>query len=133
MSAVFLDTVGLLGLWDEDDQWHRQASEVFDAVEHDEDRLFTTSYVIAECANATSRWSGRGCVETLAQTLEATGGVIFPSDADWHEAWTRYTAGHAGAPGLVDELSFIIMRRLGLHRAFTNDAHFRTAGFEVLF
>ena len=133
MNGVFLDTVGLLGLWDEDDQWHHRASEVFDEIERDGDRLFTTSYVIAECANATSRWSGRGCVETLVQALESTGGVIFPSDADWHEAWVRYTAGRAGAPGLVDELSFVVMQRLGLNRAFTNDAHFRTAGFETLF
>ena len=78
MSAVFLDTVGLLGLWDEDDQWHRQASEVFDEIERNADRLFTTSYVIAECANATSRWPGRQCVEVLAQTLDAAGRLILP-------------------------------------------------------
>ena len=133
MSAVFLDTVGLLGFWNEDDQWHPQAAAVFRELRRLRTRLFTTSYIIAECANAMARWTDRHCVETLVRTLEGTGGVIFPSDADWHEAWTRYTAGHAGAPGLVDELSFVIMWRLGLHRAFTNDAHFRSAGFEVLF
>ena len=133
MNGVFLDTVGLLGLWDEDDQWHRQASVVFDEIERRADRLFTTSYVIAECANATSRWPGRDCVETLVQTLEATGGLIFPSDSDWHEAWIKYVSGHPGTPGMVDELSFAVMRRLGLRQAFTNDGHFSGAGFEALF
>ena len=111
---MFLDAVGLIGLWDEDDQWHRQAAVVFDQIERRADRIYSTSYVIAECANATSRWPGRRCVEVLVQTLEAADGLIFPSDADWHAAWTRYSAGHAGAPGLVDELSFVVMRRLGL-------------------
>ena len=35
--------------------------------------------------------------------------------------------------GIVDHVSFVVMRRLGLTQAFTNDAHFRAAGFEVLF
>lgn len=133
MSGVFLDTVGLLGFWNEDDQWHPQASAVFRELRRLRSRVFTTSYIIAECANATARWTDRHCVETLVRTLDSTGGVIFPSEADWHEAWTRYTAGHAGAPGMVDELSFAVMRRLGLDRVFTNDAHFRAAGFETLF
>jgi predicted nucleic acid-binding protein len=31
------------------------------------------------------------------------------------------------------DISFTIMRRLGITRAFTNDRHFRAAGFETLF
>jgi predicted nucleic acid-binding protein len=30
-------------------------------------------------------------------------------------------------------VSFAVMRRLGIQRAFTNDRHFREAGFETLF
>ena len=37
------------------------------------------------------------------------------------------------AAGIVDQVSFVVMRRLGLTRAFTNDWHFRAAGFETLF
>jgi predicted nucleic acid-binding protein len=42
-------------------------------------------------------------------------------------------ASYPGGPGLVDELSFAVMRRLGLRRAFTNDQHFAAAGFDPLF
>jgi uncharacterized protein len=35
--------------------------------------------------------------------------------------------------GIVDHVSFTIMRRLGISKAFTNDGHFRAAGFETLF
>jgi len=36
-------------------------------------------------------------------------------------------------PGIVDCISFAVMRRLGLTEAFTNDQHFTAAGFTTLF
>jgi predicted nucleic acid-binding protein len=41
--------------------------------------------------------------------------------------------GSAGEAGIVDHLSFAIMRRLGITDAFTNDRHFAAAGFNILF
>lgn len=133
MTGVFLETVGLLGLWDEDDQWHPQALAVYGEISRRRDRLYTTTYIIGECANASARWIDRQKIAILVRSLEATGGFVFPADADWREAWDRYLARQPGAPGLVDELSFAVMRRLGLRRAFTNDRHFSDAGFEPLF
>lgn len=133
MSGVFLDTVGLLGLWDEDDQWHVQAEQAFGEMRRLRQPLFTTSYIIAECANATARWIEREKIQTLARALHACGGFIFPTEADWNEAWQRYAGGSPGEAGLVDHLSFAVMKRLGLRQAFTNDRHFLAAGFEPLF
>ena len=48
-------------------------------------------------------------------------------------AWAAYRAGHAGEAGIVDQVSFAVMRRLGLTEAFTNDRHFAAAGFTMLF
>lgn len=39
----------------------------------------------------------------------------------------------SGGASIVDHVSFAVMRRLGLSKAFTNDRHFRGAGFETLF
>ena len=35
--------------------------------------------------------------------------------------------------GIVDLVSFAVLRRLGITQVFTNDKHFTAAGFEVLF
>ena len=35
--------------------------------------------------------------------------------------------------GIVDHISFAVMRRLGIADAFTNDRHFKAAGFNTLF
>ena len=133
MSGVFLDTVGLLGLWDEDDQWHGAATASFERMAQSRERLYTTSYVFAECANATARWIDRSQLAGFVRALEGSGGFVFPTENDWKLAWANYSAGVPGGPGLVDHLSFAVMQRLGLRQAFTNDRHFAAAGFEVLF
>ena len=133
MKAVFLDTVGLIAVWDEDDQWHAPAARVFTQLVRQQIVMVTTPYVLAECGNAASRRPYRADVVELRATLERRKQVIFPTDEDWQEAWRRYAADRPGGPGVVDQLSFLVMRRYGLTQAFTNDQHFRTAGFEPLF
>lgn len=133
MSAVFLDTVGLLALFDVRDQWHSSAEAAWANIVDRRPDLLTTTFVMAECANAAARRPYRGAVAELHETLETEGAIIVPTDADWREAWNRYAVGDATSPGVVDHLSFIVMRRLGVQRAFTNDRHFIGAGFEALF
>lgn len=133
MNGVFLDTVGLIAVWDRSDQWHSAASEAWARVVASGAPLFVTPFVIAECANAASRRPYRSAIERLRQRLVAKVGFVEPSPYEWESACANYAAGRIGGPGLVDELSFAIMRRLGLRQAFTNDGHFADAGFEVLF
>jgi len=69
----------------------------------------------------------------LRQQMEQAGRVVAPTSEDWQSAWLAYENGEADSAGIVDHLSFAIMRRLGLSKGFTNDGHFRAAGFEILF
>ena len=133
MKPVFLDTVGLIAVWDEDDQWHGPAARAFAQLERQHAVMVTTPFVLAECANAASRRPYREEVVVLRAALEQKKRVLVPTDDDWQEAWRRYAADGIGGPGVVDHLSFIVMRRYGLSQAFTNDRHFRAAGFEPLF
>ena len=65
--------------------------------------------------------------------MQAGGRLINPTDQDWEAAWTAYTSGAAADAGIVDHVSFVVMRRLGITDAFTNDRHFKAAGFNTLF
>ena len=56
---------------------------------------------------------------------------VTPEDEEC--AWQSYHADSVGGAGIVDHISFEAMRRLGITQSFTNDKHFATAGFEVLF
>ena len=133
MNLVFMDTVGLLALWNADDQWHDDAERAFANIDPDQTTLLTTAYVLLECGNAAARSGIREEVGRLREQFELADTLIWPTSADWAEAWAAYRRGDADSAGIVDHISFAVMRRSGIARAFTNDRHFRAAGFEILF
>lgn len=132
MKSVFLDTVGLLASWDSTDQWHERAMLALDELGPDA-RTVTTSFVMLECGNAAARRRYRPLVDQMRAKLEAGQKLILPSADDWEQAWAAYRRGIAGDAGIVDHISFVVMHRLGITDAFTNDRHFRPAGFNTLF
>jgi predicted nucleic acid-binding protein len=88
---------------------------------------------LLECGNAAARRPFRPAVKQWREALFASNAIIDPTHDDQAQAWTAFDRGEAGDAGIVDYVSFIVMRRLEINRAFTNDAHFRAAGFETLF
>lgn len=133
MNAVFLDTVGIIAVWDVADQWHPAAETAYRDLLGQGRRLVTTEMVLLECANAAARRPFRRRVAALRHQLTQEGLLIVPTPEEVEEAWAAYNEGEAGEAGIVDHLSFRVMRRLGLTEAFTNDQHFRAAGFTTLF
>jgi len=125
--------VGLIAVWERADQWHDNATAVFRTLMRNGVRVVTTPQVLLECGNASARRPCRADVVQLRLDLIHAGALIAPTPEDEEHAWRGYARGDAGQAGIVDHVSFAVMRRLGLTRAFTNDAHFRAAGFETLF
>lgn len=133
MTSIFLDTVGLIALWNQNDQWHAPATAAFQALSPGAARLVSTSEVLMECANAAARRPYRIEVVQLRDDLRLAGDLIQPTSDEIEQAWAEYAVGAIGSAGVVDLLSFAVMRRLRIRQAFTNDAHFSAAGFEVMF
>jgi uncharacterized protein len=133
MNAVLLDTVGLLALWDEADQWHAAAEAAFLNLLANRRNLVTTPQILLECGNAAARRPYRSNVFDLRRSLQLQNALLEPSAAEIDEAWTAYRSGRSGDAGIVDHISFVVMRRAGLRDVFTNDRHFALAGFSVLF
>ena len=132
MRTVFMDTVGILASWDSTDQWHAAAREALDAIDSDVQTV-TTTFVMLECGNAAARRRYRPLVDQMRTALQAGGKLITPTEDVWDQAWAAYSRGLSGEAGIVDHISFGIMRRLGITDAFTNDRHFKAAGFNTLF
>lgn len=131
--TVFLDTVGLLALWDESDQWHKQAEASFDQLLSSRTRVVTTTFVLLECGNAAARRPYRAAVARLRQQLEDGNRLVTPTNEDWQGAWAAFVREDTAGAGIVDHVSFAVMRRLGISEVFSNDRHFKSAGFETLF
>ena len=133
MNVVFLDTVGMLAQWDLTDQWHEQAALALKELIARGDRTVTTTCVMLECGNAAARRPYRSLVAQTRTALEASGRLIVPTSDDWEQAWDTYGRGASADASIVDHVSFVVMRRLGITDVFTNDRHFKVPGFHTLF
>jgi uncharacterized protein len=133
MNDVFLDTVGLLAVWSKQDQWHSAAEAVYHDLHQNARRLLTTPLVLWECGNAAARRPFRSRVNRLRQRLIQEGLMVEPTAKEVEDAWAAYDRGESAQAGIVDHVSFVVMRRLGITEAFTNDRHFQAAGFKALF
>jgi len=133
MNRVFLDTVGMIAVWDDTDQWHALAHAAYRTLLAQGRRLVTTSLVLCECGNAAARRPYRSDVNELRKFLTQEQLLVDPTPEEVEAAWAAYERGEAGEAGIVDHLSFRVMRRLGVTEAFTNDQHFQAAGFTTLF
>jgi predicted nucleic acid-binding protein len=133
MNAVFLDSVGMIAVWDAADQWHPVAQAAYQKLLWEGRRLVTTEMVLLECGNASARRPYRRRVNALRQVLIEEQLLVVPTPEEVQEAWAAYDRGEAAEAGIVDSLSFQVMRRLGLTEVLTNDQHFRAAGFRTLF
>ena len=75
MNAVFLDTVGLLALWNRSDQWHESAEAAFQSLLARRSLLLTTSLVLLECGNAAARHHFVSKSATSGTCCEAAGSL----------------------------------------------------------
>ena len=123
----------MIALWNEADQWHSAALSAFENLKRARTQVVSTIDVLLECGNAAARRQFRPAVKQWREALYASSGIIEPTPEDRSIAWAAFDRGEAGDAGIVDHVSFVVMRRLQLTRAFTNDRHFKSAGFETLF
>jgi uncharacterized protein len=126
---VFVDTSALYAILDEDDLAHRQAVVTWQALLRGAD-LVTHSYVYTEAAQLLRRRLGQDAVGQLVDALLPAVQTMWV-DASLHgaalEAWRA--VGWSGS--LVDQTSFVVMRRNAIDVAFAYDRDFEIAGFRL--
>lgn len=67
-----------------------------------------------------------------AAGMQAIYECLARADTTW-QSGTIGTSHEAAGAGVVDHVSFAIMRRLGISDVFTSDRHFKAAGFTTPF
>ena len=130
---VFMDTVGLLAIWDQSDQWHKAAHACFGQLLGSHAELITTTFVLLECGNASARRPYRASVNRLRKQLENGNRLVTPTADDWQKAWLNYENSEAAGAGIVDHISFVVMRRLGITTASPMTNIFAPPGWKRCF
>jgi len=130
-ERIFVDSVYVIALINQRDQLHPQAvvlSEKFEG-----QLLLTTEAVLLEIGNALSRNYRPQAVEVIEEFLSSEDvEIVRLAPALFERAFALYKTYLDKTWSLVDCLSFVVMRDLGITEALTCDAHFRQAGFHAL-
>ncbi|HEY7471281.1 MAG TPA: PIN domain-containing protein [Gemmatimonadota bacterium] len=132
MARVFVDTSALYAILVRDDAKHSAAMKALQFLREREAILTTSSYVVHETiALLQHRW-GIEAVRNWERYVQAGLEIVWV-DAELHgQAMSALLAAADRGVSLTDWVSFEIMRRERIDRAFAFDRDFENRGFEVL-
>ena len=130
-NRVFIDTHFVIALINSRDRHHEQAiqlSERFDGRP-----LLVTDAVLLEIGNGLARNYKSQAVQLIEHFLTSPEiEVVALTPELFQEALVLYKAYQDKEWGLVDCVSFVVMRRKNITSALTFDQHFVQAGFQAL-
>ena len=127
--TTFVDTSAWLALVDADEERHGEAAAAWRSLLDRDAPLVTTNYVLVETYALAQRRLGQAAVRVLADDLLPVAEVEFVGRDAHDRAIAAVIAANRRDLSLVDAVSFDVMRRRGISRAFAFDRQFAEAGF----
>lgn len=129
--SVFVDTSALYAYLDSSDKNNAAAARAMDAVLGRE-QLVTHNYVVVETAALVHRRLAPAATRLLMSDLLPLLETIWISPEVHGAAVSAFLSAVRRRTSLVDWVSFEVMRREGIRRAFAYDRDFVTEGFELI-
>lgn len=131
MKTTFVDTFYIVALVNERDEYHERANEL--VAVYDNTPLLVTDAVLLEIGNSLARSYKAEAVEIFEEFFASTElQIIRLDEALFDKAYELYKSHVDKTWGLVDCISFVVMREHGISDALTHDKHFIQAGFRAL-
>lgn len=129
--STYVDTSAILAVMDAGDQFHEQARAQWASMLDAGESMVCSSCVLLETYALVQHRLGMAAVRVLHEDIYPVICVDW-TDYDAHQqAISALLVASRKDLSLVDCVSFITMRRLGLRVAFAFDKHFAEQGFEV--
>ena len=129
--TVFVDTSGLFAYLHKDDPANQRATAALRDVASSGIQLVTHSYLVSESISLVQRRLGWRALDVLMDALLPLIEVRWV-DGELHEQALGAMRTARSSVSFVDWVSFALMRREGITRAFAFDADFERQGFELL-
>jgi predicted nucleic acid-binding protein len=130
-NQVFLDTGFIVALINTRDQYHGRAIEFAQLLERTP--LITTEAVLLEIGTALSRGYKEQCLAAIDRLMNSEDSTVVRLDDELFERALDLYETHLDKDwGLVDCLSFIVMRDSDTDSALTFDHNFEQAGFKIV-
>ncbi len=127
--SVFVDTSALMAGLIPEDEHHEEARSLWQRLIAEHEELVTTNYVVLETCALMHRRFGPNAVSRLLSLLSIV--QVQWVDVSLHETGVAASLLSARrGPSVVDCVSFAVMHKLGITKAFAFDPHFAAQGFE---
>jgi predicted nucleic acid-binding protein len=131
--VIFVDTGAFVARYVEGDQYHRVALHAWKRLERSTGALFTSSFVVDETLTLLGRRTTYAFAAARAEAIYASRvlTILRPDVSDESAAVDLFRKFADQKVSFTDCVSFALMRRHRLKKAFTFDRHFAQAGFEI--
>ncbi len=130
---IFIDTGAFLARYIERDQHHSTAQRAWKELGGSRQKAFTSNFVLDETLTLLARRISYSFAAERAAFIWASDAltILRPEESDELAALDLFRKYADQQVSFTDCISFALMKRQRLRRAFTFDRHFRAAGFEV--
>jgi predicted nucleic acid-binding protein len=128
--TAFVDTSFYIARIMPRDQWHEKALRAV----RPGTSFFTSTLVINETISLLqARGFFSAAIGFLRETrLSQDVSIIYPDPVMQSEGWDLFARWGSAGANAIDCVSFAMMRKMAIRKAFTFDEHFRVAGFDIL-
>lgn len=130
---IFVDTSAWLALNDRNDQYYKQAAIKISLVKQQKIELITSEYIFDESITLIRHRVSHRCSVIFGDSLLNSNMVeIVDVNAGCRlKAWEMFNKYEDKELSFTDCTSFVLMKTMRLHKAFTFDEHFRQVGVEI--
>jgi uncharacterized protein len=131
LKRTFVDTGFVVALINEKDEYHDKAIEL--SIEFERKPVLITDSILLEIGNSLSRSHRESAISAIERflTTEETE-VVRLDETLFNKAFELYKSHSDKTWGLVDCVSFVVMKENGITDALTCDRHYVQAGFRAL-
>jgi predicted nucleic acid-binding protein len=128
---ILVDTSAFLAVLDESDSHHKKAKPFWTQSIDGGDVLLCHNYILVETSALISRRLGMEALHVFEQDITPILHIILVTKEVHCAAVGAQLAANRSALTLVDCVSFEVMRRTGVQKAFAFDRHFRDYGYDL--
>jgi predicted nucleic acid-binding protein len=129
---AFVDTSAFYGVLDKSDANHNKAAEIWRELLARDALLITTNYVIIECFALMQNRLGKNATRMFQDHILPVLSIQWVNESDHLRGVSAFLTASRRKLSLVDCVSFVIMRDLGLKDVFCFDKDFEKEGFTCL-
>lgn len=130
---LFIDTGAIIARYLTKDQHHQIAIKKWDEIKKNQEKCYTSNFILDETFTLLGRWAGHTFAAETAHLIYTSAAftILRPEQHDEVSAIHLFTKYADQSISFTDCVSFVLMKKEKIKRVFSFDQHFNFAGFKL--